>query len=74
MVVANLTNRRWDSYNVGFPRSGTWYLRFNSDYQAYAPEFTNVGYDTTAAAGSNQGMPANGNVGLGPYSVIILSQ
>jgi len=33
-----------------------------------------VGYDTTAAAGGNQGMPANGNVGLGPYSVIVLSQ
>lgn len=74
VVVANLTNRRWDSYNVGFPRMGTWYLRFNSDYQAYAPEFTNIGYDTTAIPGWNQGMPANGNVGLGPYSVIILSQ
>jgi 1,4-alpha-glucan branching enzyme len=74
VVVANLTNRRWDSYNVGFPRAGTWYLRFNSDYQGYAPEFSNVGYDTAAAPGWNQGMPANGNVGLGPYSVIILSQ
>ena len=49
VVVANLSNRRWDSYNVGFPREGTWYLRFNSDCQGYAPEFTNVGYDTTAA-------------------------
>jgi 1,4-alpha-glucan branching enzyme len=74
VVVANLTNRRWDSYNIGFPREGTWYLRFNSDWQGYAPEFTNVGYDTTAAAPGNQGMPASGNVGLGPYSVIILSQ
>jgi 1,4-alpha-glucan branching enzyme len=74
VVVANLTNRRWDSYNVGFPRAGRWYLRFNSDFQGYAPEFTNVGYDTTAAPGGNQGMPADGNVGLGLYSVIILSQ
>jgi 1,4-alpha-glucan branching enzyme len=74
VVVANLSNRRWDSYNVGFPREGTWYLRFNSDWQGYAAEFTNVGYDTTAASGWNQGMPANGNVGLGPYSVIVLSQ
>lgn len=74
VIVANLTNRRWDSYNVGFPRTGTWYLRFNSDYQGYAADFSNVGYDTTAVAGWNQGMPANGNVGLGAYSVIILSQ
>jgi 1,4-alpha-glucan branching enzyme len=74
VVVANLTNRRWDSYNIGFPRTDTWYLRFNGDYQGYASDFSNVGYDTTAAPGWNQGMPANGNVGLGPYSVIILSQ
>ena len=74
VVVANLGNRRWDSYNVGFPREGTWYLRFNSDYEGYAAEFTNVGYDTTAAAPGNQGMPASGNVGLGPYSVIVISQ
>ena len=74
VVVANLGNRRWESYNVGFPCEGTWYLRFNSDWQGYAPDFSNVGYDTTAAPGGNQGMPANGNVGLGPYSVIVLSQ
>ena len=74
VVVANLGNRRWDSYNIGFPREGTWYLRFNSDWQGYSKEFTNIGYDTTAAAPGNQGMPANGNVGLGPYSVVVLSQ
>jgi 1,4-alpha-glucan branching enzyme len=74
VVVANLSNRRWDSYNIGFPREGTWYLRFNSDWQGYSNQFTNVGYDTTATAGANQGMPANGNVGIGPYSVIVLSQ
>ena len=74
VVVANLSNRQWDSYNIGFPRAGTWYLRFNSDYRGYSDQFTNVGYDTTAASGGNQGMPANGNVGLGPYSVIVLSQ
>jgi len=74
VVVANLSNRRWDSYNVGFPREGTWYLRFNSDYRGYSDQFTNVGYDTTAAAPGTQGMPANGSVGLGPYSVAVLSQ
>jgi 1,4-alpha-glucan branching enzyme len=74
VVVANLTNRPWDSYNIGFPRAGTWYLRFNSDYQGYGADFSNIGYDTTAAIGGTQGMPANGNVGMGPYSLIILSQ
>jgi 1,4-alpha-glucan branching enzyme len=74
VVVANFADRRYDSYNVGFPRAGTWYLRFNSDWRGYAADFGNAGYDTTAGGGSNQGMPFNGNVGLGPYSAVILSQ
>ena len=74
VVVANFANRRYDAYNVGFPRAGTWYLRFNSDWGGYSPDFGSSGYDTTAGGGGNQGMPFNGNVGLGPYSAIILSQ
>jgi 1,4-alpha-glucan branching enzyme len=74
VVVANLRNRTWPSYNIGFPRSGTWYLRFNSDFRGFCGDFGNTGYDTTAAGGWNQGMPCNGNVGLGPYSVCIYSQ
>jgi 1,4-alpha-glucan branching enzyme len=74
VVVANFSSQRFDSYNIGLPREGTWYLRFNSDWSAYAGDFSNVGYDTTAQQGTNQGMPFNGNVGLGPYSLIVLSQ
>jgi 1,4-alpha-glucan branching enzyme len=74
IVVANFANRAYDSYNVGLPRDGTWYLRFNSDWSAYDPSFSDKGYDATAAPGENQGMPFNGNVALGPYSAIILSQ
>ena len=74
VVVANLSNRAFDSYNIGFPRDGTWYLRFNSDWSGYCGDFTNVGYNTNAVPGWNQNMPCNGNVGLGPYSAIVLSQ
>lgn len=74
VVVANLRNRVLPSYNVGFPRPGTWFLRFNSDFRGFADDFGNVGYDTTAGGGGNQGMPFDGNVGLGPYSVCIYSQ
>jgi 1,4-alpha-glucan branching enzyme len=74
VVVANLKDRTLPSYNVGFPRVGTWFLRFNSDFGGFAPDFGNVGYDTTANPGGNQGMPFDGNVGLGPYSVCIYSQ
>jgi 1,4-alpha-glucan branching enzyme len=74
IVVANFANRDYDSYNIGFPRAGSWYLRFNSDYQGYSGDFGNRGYDTTAQVQSNQGMPASGDVGLGPYSLLIYSQ
>jgi 1,4-alpha-glucan branching enzyme len=74
VVVVNLQNRVVPSYSIGFPRPGTWYLRFNADARAFCSDFGNVGYDTTASGGPNQGMPFSGNVGLGPYSVCIYSQ
>jgi 1,4-alpha-glucan branching enzyme len=74
IVVANLSNRSYPSYNVGFPRGGMWYLRFNSDWSAYSADFGNVGYDTTADGGSNMGQPCSGNVGLGAYSTVMYSQ
>lgn len=74
VIVANLRNQTYPSYNVGFPRPGTWYLRFNSDDRGYCGDFGNTGYDTIAGEDGNQNMPCNGNVGLGPYSVCIYSQ
>ena len=75
MVVANFANRRYDSYSLGFPRSGMWRVRFNSDWQGYSPDYGNIlGYDTLSGGGTQDGMPFHANVGIGPYSVIILSQ
>jgi len=74
VVAVNLRNRTWPSYNLGFPREGPWWLRFSSDWRGYCPDFGDVGYATTAAPGWNQGLPCNGNVGLGPYAVGIYSQ
>lgn len=75
VVVVNLRNTSYASYTIGFPRPGTWYVRFNSDASVYSPDYGNCpGYDTTAANGPCQGMPCNGNVGIGPYTVLILSQ
>ena len=31
-------------------------------------------FDTTASAGSKDGLNFNGNVGIGPYSVVIFAQ
>ena len=75
VIVANFANTTYTSYNLGFPRGGTWKVRFNSDWNGYSGDFANTNsYDTTANAGAKDGMGYNGNVGIGPYTVIILSQ
>ena len=75
VVVANFANRSYDSYSIGFPRSGTWHVRLNSDWQGYSADFGNhLGYDTVTGNGPADGMPFRANVGLGPYTLLILSQ
>jgi 1,4-alpha-glucan branching enzyme len=75
IVVINFANQGYASYTIGFPRSGGWRVRFNSDWSGYSSDFGNwLSYDTEAAGAGCDGMPFSGNVGLGPYSAIILSQ
>ena len=75
VVVANFGNRSYRDYALGFPRAGQWRVRFNSDWQGYSADFGNTpGYDTVAGGGVRDNMPFQANVGLGPYSVLILSQ
>ena len=75
VVVLNFANQSYGSYTIGFPRSGRWRVRFNSDSNAYSPDFGNwTSYDTDANGGPYDNMPLSGNIGLGPYSAIILSQ
>ena len=75
VVVANFADRGYASYTLGFPRAGLWRVRFNSDWQGYSADFGNqLGYDTEARPGSVDAMSFQANVGLGPYSVLILSQ
>jgi 1,4-alpha-glucan branching enzyme len=50
-------------------------VRFNSDWQGYSSDYGNQpGYDTVAGGNSQDGMPFQANVGIAPYSVLILSQ
>jgi 1,4-alpha-glucan branching enzyme len=75
MIVANFANRGYDSYGLGFPRAGRWRVRFNSDWQGYSADFgSQLGYDTVTSGGPMDGLPFQSNVGIGPYSVLILSQ
>ncbi len=75
VVIANFANTSYASYNLGFPRAGTWKVRFNSDWNGYSTDFANTNsYDTNAVSGVKDGMSFNANIGIGPYTVIILSQ
>ena len=50
-------------------------LLFNSGANVYDPGFVNGdSFDTTANPGGKDGLNFNGNVGIGPYSVVIFSQ
>jgi 1,4-alpha-glucan branching enzyme len=78
VVIVNMGDRSYDSYSLGFPSGGTWRVRFNSDWNGYSPDFGNhPGYDTFADRSNpndSDGMPFRANVGIGAYSVLILSQ
>jgi 1,4-alpha-glucan branching enzyme len=75
VVVANFRGEPRDGYQVGFPVQGSWKLRFNSDWQGYSGAFEgHPGFDTQAEPGEYDGLPAHGEVSLGPYSVLIYSQ
>jgi 1,4-alpha-glucan branching enzyme len=75
LIIANFANRSYDNYNLGFPREGLWRVRFNSDSLNYSPDFGNhSSYDTYASHGARDSMPFQANIGIGPYSVLILSQ
>ncbi len=75
IVVANFANQGYTSYNIGFPSGGNWKVRFNSDWNGYDSSFGNWNaYNPTANFGAKDGMSYNANIGIGPYTVIVLSK
>ena len=74
VVVANFTGNTESNMQVGFPASGTWITRFNSDSKVYSSTFSGAGSKAVKAnGGAYSGMPFSGSLTIGPYSVLILS-
>jgi 1,4-alpha-glucan branching enzyme len=74
VVVLNFSVQAFPSYRIGFPRGGQWWVRFNSDWNGYSPDFGNFPGDHTSAWPiAWQGLPFSGELGIGPYSALILS-
>ncbi|HUA37708.1 MAG TPA: alpha-amylase family glycosyl hydrolase [Candidatus Sulfopaludibacter sp.] len=70
VVVGNFTSNTLNNYSLTFPSAGNWYVQLNSDSTTYGPDYGNIGSSVVTASGS----PATGNVTIGPYSALILSQ
>jgi 1,4-alpha-glucan branching enzyme len=75
IVVTNFSIQTLSNYSIGFPRNGLWRVRFNSDWNGYDATFGNSpSYDTNADGGPYDSMPFSGNIEIGPYSAVILTQ
>jgi 1,4-alpha-glucan branching enzyme len=75
VVVANFSNVPLPNLNIRFPRGGVWHVLFNSGTNIYDPSFINGdSFDTTANPRGKDGLNFNANIGVGAYSVVILSQ
>jgi len=75
IVLVNFSANPYSDYRVGVPRAGRWRVRFNSDWDGYDTEFETVdSLDSDTEAEPQDGMAQRISVGLGPYSVVILSQ
>lgn len=75
IVLCNFGTNGYASYNIGLPRAGTWRVRFNSDWNGYSGDFSNwASNDVNTTPGAKDGMAQNANIGIGPYTVVILSQ
>jgi 1,4-alpha-glucan branching enzyme len=75
IIVLNCANELKENYQIGFPAEGLWKLRFNSDASIYSDAFTNTNSaDVEAHVGEKDGLYYNGNINIGPYSVLIYSQ
>ncbi|MBS1705743.1 MAG: alpha amylase C-terminal domain-containing protein [Armatimonadetes bacterium] len=75
VVVANFKNATWSNYRVGLPRSGSWSVVFNSDWNGYSSLFGNLySPNVTAGAPAYDGLGYSATVNLAPYSVVILAK
>ena len=74
VVAMNFTVDPRESYRIGFPYEGEWYLVFNSDETKYSDDYENIGHDVTSVNFSFDGLPYSGLLDIAPYSVQIFSQ
>jgi len=70
VVIANASGTALTNYLLNLPRSGRWYVHFNSDSTNYSSDFSNIGTNVVATAGGS----TSATITIGPYSALVLSQ
>jgi 1,4-alpha-glucan branching enzyme len=68
VVIINFSSKSYQKYDLSFPRSGTWHVRFNSTLDGYSPDFKDVLVPDVLV--ENGGA----SIILPPNSALILSQ
>lgn len=75
VVLANFANQAHEGYTIGLPGPGHWQVRFNSDWQGYDGEFSDMpSFGIDAEEGEYDGLAWHGSIPIAPYAVLILSQ
>jgi 1,4-alpha-glucan branching enzyme len=68
VVVINFSDHQYDTYDMWFPRAGTWKVRFNSTWQGYSNDFKGIEVPNVEVNADT------GTLLIPPSSAIILSQ
>ncbi|MGZ5004963.1 MAG: alpha-amylase family glycosyl hydrolase, partial [Chthoniobacterales bacterium] len=71
VVVANFANTPRTNYTINFPKAGTWYVQFNSDWIKYGDDYTSFGTRGSIVASGN---PVTAKIDIGNYSALVFSQ
>ena len=75
VVVFNFSNKSFDNYRIGLPRSGKWHLRANTDAHVYDVDFGETpSFDTESEGYAYDGFGDSGIVSLPPYTALVFSQ
>lgn len=68
IVVVNFGSTHHEGYEFGFPRNGTWKVRFNSSWEGYSDDFDNAEIDISKV------IDGGGSITIPPSTILILSQ
>ena len=71
VVAANFANTARTGYTINFPKPGTWYVQFNSDWIKYSSDYGSFGTRGSVVASGN---PVTAKIDLAKYSALIFSQ